>query len=77
MKHHAFSKLKCWNRPGSFCLLQCMIYVAPFHLRPQTSTEPPPVLKLMTRPLINRVWALSKLSNAIIQAPFMPLFNYS
>lgn len=52
-----------------------MISPQPLHLRP-SSTAPPPLLKLMTWLLISPVWGSSTLSNAIIQAPFIPIFNY-
>lgn len=48
-----------------------------FALLPPPPPLLPLLLKLMTWLLISPVWGLSTLSNGIIQAPFIPIFNYS
>lgn len=72
-----------WLPPQADCLMSMSVIPPqcspmPFHLG--TLLNLPILLlllKLMTWLLISRVWGPSTLSNGIIQAPFIPLFNYS
>lgn len=65
------------------CLHHCVlcVYKALPFLRPPRTALPPLflllLLKLMTWLLISPVWGPSTHSNGIIQAPFIPIFNYT